>query len=431
MQADTSPKLLVLAYKAPPVQTPGSQRIYNLVRQLNNFFGAIWVLKSENNQHFRQDEALTWPATIKAYNIPTKDLRSRAAWQKAHLGEEQKNNYWYQHLAPLYRAYPFVRFTGDGGHTYIKQSVKWATQLIKEEGITHLFSSYRPWADHIIASRLKQKFPHLIWIADFRDLAVDQVRQDVWWPGLQLRFQQRILQKAKLVTTVSEGLAKHLRKYHANCIVVRNGTSATGGGFMTAPISNRFTISYTGSLYPKLQSAHLLLQNLRKMLDEGVLHPYHLELHYAGKDGAVWRQWLIDHGLVHFNNDHGLLPIAAVRTLQKNSQLNLLLSWSAKDYGGIMTAKLGDYLAAGRPIVGLINGPADEELNLLIEQTGSGYVYPSEESNSSTQLYTFLLDAYRSWQFSGALPWRSNSQLVEQYTWKKQADNLIKVLKSL
>lgn len=428
MMPSSSPKLLVLAYKAPPVQTPGSQRIYHLVKELSTRFEAIWILESENNQHFKQDESLVLPETVQKYTVPTNDLRSRAGWQQSHLSQQQKKSAWYRYLAPMYHAYPFVSFTGDGGRTYIKQSIIRATKLIKEEGITHLFSSYRPWADHIIAYRLKRKFPKLIWIADFRDLAVDKVRRDVWWPWLQLRFQQRILKQASVVTSVSEGLIKHFSKYHAKGVVVRNGMNTTLSGFMTAPAGNRFTISYTGSLYPKLQSAHLLFENLRKMLDEGLINPYHLELHYAGKDAHVWRKWLIDHGLVHFNTDHGILPIADARALQKNSQLNLLLSWSANAYGGIMTAKLGDYLAAGRPIIGLINGPADQEINLLIENTGSGYVYPSEEADSASKLYAFLLDAYRSWQFSGALPWRSNSQTLQEYTWKRQVDNLTKSL---
>lgn len=428
MLTDTTSKLLVIAYKSPPVQTPGSLRIYHLLRQLKQHFSAIYLQQSANCRFFNQDEALALPNTITTLQVPTKDIRSRAGWQATHLSSNQKEKTWFRFLAPLYHAYPFVYFTGDGGRTYIRESISAASLLIEKEGITHLFSSYRPWADHIIAYRLKKKFPHLIWIADFRDLPVDPIRKDVWWPGLQLRFEQRLMKQADIVTTVSEGLARHFRQHHKHVVVVRNGLRAAPSGFMTAPASQRFVISYTGSLYPQLQSASLLFESLRKMLDHGEINPYHLELHYAGKDATIWEQWLRQHGLGHYSVDQGMVSTMAAQNLQRNSQINLLLSWSATDYGGIMTAKLGDYLAAGRPIICLLNGPQDPELEQLVAQTGSGYVYPSTEAESTSRLHSFLLDAYRTWQFSGALPWRSNSQMLQQYTWQNQVGNLVSAL---
>lgn len=422
---------LLLAYKYPPVSHPGSLRWYHISRQLAKRGIPYSVQTSANQSIFPQDTALNPDASVHLQRIPTNDLRSWRASRKeeaAHLPISEKSGKVHTFFRSLYHAYPFVLFTGDGGYTYIRESYRAAVKLIEEEKITHLFSSFRPWADHLVAYRLKKKYPHLVWIADFRDLPVDPVRRDVWWPGLQSWWQKRLLERANIVTTVSDGLAKRLGRDHQKVVVVRNGLANLPNGFLTAPASAHFTITYTGSLYPGWQSAEPLLQLLRELINEGELNPAHLELHYAGKDGALWQEWTARHTLSYLSTDHGMVPLARAQAMQSNSQLNLLLSWSAKDYGGIMTAKLGSYLSAGRPIIALLHGPPDPEFSQMVQQTGAGFVYASEDPQSAQQLRTFLLQAYRTWAFSGALPWRIDPPQLQAYTWEKQVELLLNQL---
>ncbi len=423
-------KLLIIAYKSPPVLTPAGLRLHHISVGLAKAFEQIHVVTANHQGAFGEDPYLTG-GTPHRHTVAVKDIRTltqRGTFPKS------------VHTAPIirqrlrafftkgYHAYPLILLSGDGGYTYMRQSYRRAVQLIESEGITHLFSSYRPWADHIVCYRLKRRFPHLVWIADFRDLVVDPVRRDVWWPGLQRWYQRRLLRRADVVTTVSDGLARRLRKDHPRVVVLRNGIDQLPNGFLTAPDSAHFTITYTGSIYPGLQSAAPLLALLRDLINEGELNPAHLELHYAGKDGNVWEAWMRQYGLQPYAVQHGMLPVREAEQLQARSQMNLLLSWSAPGYGGIMTAKLGSYLSAGRPIIALLNGPADPEMSHVVEATGGGRVFPSHEPGSPARLRQFLLDAYRTWQFSGALPWRVDPQQLQPYTWDTQlkhlADNL-------
>lgn len=425
---------LLLAYKYPPVSHPGSLRWYHISRQLAKRGIPYSVQTSANQSIFPQDAALSPGACANITLIPTNDLRSWRASRKeqaGHLAISEKSSASHAFFRSLYHAYPFVLFTGDGGYTYLRKSYRAAVKLIEEEGVTHLFSSFRPWADHLVAYRLKKKYPHLVWIADFRDLPVDPVRRDIWWPALQTWWQKRVLQRANIVTTVSEGLARRLRSDHQQVVVVRNGLASLPNGFLTAPASAHFTITYTGSLYPGWQSAAPLLQLLRELINEGELNPAHLELHYAGKEGALWQEWTARHTLRYLSTDHGMVSLARAQEMQSNSQLNLLLSWSAKDYGGIMTAKLGSYLSAGRPIIALLQGPPDPELSQVVEQTGAGFVYASQDAESLQQLRTFLLHAYRTWAFSGALPWRIDPHKLQPYSWENQMESLLDKLQDL
>lgn len=420
-------KFLFQAYKFPPVAHPGALRWYQLAQGLERQGIPYLVQTSSNQEFFAQNPA--WQHFSERVDfIPTNDYRTWRAQQpggKVIPSASEKENWRYHLIQALYHAYPFVLFTGDGGRMYICESVRRASQLIEAEGITHLLSSYRPWADHIVAYRLKKRYPHLVWVADFRDLPVDPVRKEVWWPALQRWWQKRLLRQADLVTTVSDGLARHFQKNNPNVIVVRNGLDRLPSSFLTAPTSSHFTITYTGSLYPGLQSADSLFSVLRALIDDAELNPAHLELHYAGKDGDLWHEWATRHTLGYLTVNHDFVPLERARELQQNSQINLLLSWSAKDYGGIMTAKLGSYLMAGRPVVCLLNGPPDPELNQVVEHTGAGFVYASEDPQSLPQLRTFLLDAYRTWAFSGALPWRIDPRKLQPYTWENQLKKLL------
>ncbi|MEO0877752.1 MAG: hypothetical protein AAFY48_24380, partial [Bacteroidota bacterium] len=105
-----------------------------------------------------------------------------------------------------------------------------------------------------------------------------------------------------------------------------------------------------------------------------------------------------------------------------------LLSWSAVDYSGIMTAKLGAYLAARRPIVGIVNGPDDPELRDAIETTGGGKLFSTATPNAAADLEYFLLDLYRTWTFTGAVPWRLTPEILTSYTWPTQVSLLLKAL---
>lgn len=424
-------KLLIQAYKAPPVNQPGGIRIFHLARLLRQAGVEVFVQTSSNRRFLPQDEGLSIPGMDIA-EIPTNDLRARRAEKgrsAAHIAAESKATPWRRLLHKLYHSFPFVLFSGDGGRRYMREAVERGSALIEREGITHIFSSYRPWADHLIAYRLKQKYPELVWIADFRDRPVDPVRKDVWWPGLQAWWQQHVLRKVDVVTTVSEGLARYFETQHGRVVLVRNGLPKVPRGLFTTPMTSHFRITYTGSLYPGLQTADLLFAALRRLMNQGLVNPAHLQLHYAGKDAQLWRTWASRYTLGYLVVDHAYVSVAAAEALQHNSQLNILLSWSAKHYGGIMTAKLGSYLAVGRPLAAIVNGPDDPELRAAVEGTGAGKLFCTAAHDQQAALEAYLLDLYRTWQFSGAVPWRIHPPNLVPYRWFTQVERLLQVLK--
>jgi hypothetical protein len=398
--------------------------LYYFYQETSRIAESIHVLTADNHALFRHDPALAIPDVQLTY-VPTQgDLRTR--WARRHGGALSiaagampgPASRW---LRRLRQSFPAVLWLGDGGPSYISAAYRQGARLVEEQGITHIFSSYRPWSDHIVAWLLKRRYPRLIWIADFRDLPVDERRHDVLWPRLQNRFAVRLLRSAQRVVTVSEGLASAFSPVLGRPVaVLRNGLPQAAGGALSAALDANFTITYTGSLYPGLQSADLLLGLLRKLLNAGEINPARLRIVYAGRDGALWDSWLLQHGLRHLAQTLPELDLAESRALQRQSQLNLLLSWSEADRGGVLTAKVYDYLCAGRPILALVNGPQDPELLQLVEHTGGGRVFSTRQSDAEAAITRWLLDGYRAWAWSGAWPWQASAAALKPYTWSAQ-----------
>lgn len=324
------------------------------------------------------------------------------------------------------QAWPTLYFTDDGGPIYRRNAFSKAVELIEKEGITHLFSSFRPWSDHLIAARLKKRFPNLYWIADFRDLPVDSVRKDIGWPAVQRRFLHNQIKLADVVTAVSEGQARQLSVFHSRVHVLRNGIFRLPPPFPTMGNTSKFTIRYTGSIYRSLQDPSPVFRVLRQLIDQGKMNPFHLRLEFFGNDPEAWRSWTSEHGLSHLSEEFPPRKLDQLLEAQQGSQINLLLTWSGPGYYGVLTAKLYDYLQAGRPILAFVNGPEDPELRDIVEGCRAGKVF--HQNSCAGAIEAWLLDLYRTWTFTGGLPWLMDRSALEAYTWRAQVASLAKVL---
>ena len=398
-------KILFLANYFPPRPAVAGRRLGHLASWAQQHYNQVYVIRSDRN--FDGDDLPGLHVTA----LPARDLRSLIGGSgPAHtLPHSSYRKKIYGPLLRLRQSFPFLYLTDDGGPVYRAEAYRRAMQLIEHEGITTIFSSFRPWSDHLIAHRLKRRFPHLHWIADFRDLHADPVRKDVWWPALQRWWARRVIAPADEVWGVSEGQVQYLRQLNARAAVRRNRLFSLPPA-TTAPQTERFTIVYTGSLYEHLQSIAPLVGSLNELITAGLVEPNDIELVYRGKDDALWTEWLGGlHPTIHCNTRAYVAP-ATAQKLQSEAQLLLLLSWSAPNYYGVLTAKLYDYLSAGRPILTLVNGPEDPELRRIVEGTRAGRVYCGDMGTE------WLLGCYQQWRESGGrVPWSPNLAEMRQY----------------
>ncbi|MCO6492218.1 MAG: methyltransferase domain-containing protein [Phaeodactylibacter sp.] len=404
--------LLLIAYYFPPVRVVGAVRLYHFYREARKHFGQVQVLSSTNRLRMVQDESLQLEG-VAATEVPAYDLRrltlKKGSENTPHLSRRAKDNQISRFLRRLADSFPLNILLGDGGLAYILLAYWQGRRLVRKHRITHLFSSFRPYSDHLVAWLLKRRFPHLFWIADFRDLHVDPVRRNTLCPSFQRWCNRQILRRADLVTAVSGGLKRQLDALAPRVEVLRNGIAKSDVPSDREAPFELFTIAYTGSLYESLQTAAPLLEAIRQLFREGALARENIRLLYAGKDGALWDEWLRQYGLEDIGLNHGLIPRAEARTIQRRARLNLLLSWTLPGGGGILTAKVYEYLAAGRPVLAIVNGERDEELAALL---AGHYLLHTSQADIVPALKLLLLNV------SGRPP-EAPRPLPEGVTWEE------------
>ena len=395
--------LLLLTQHAHPRPAAAARRLRQLAEWGQAHYDQVFAIRGQ-----RADYGPGEVPGVVTFPIPLSDLRS--ALRQSGAAMETSPAGPLARLLPFRQAFPFLYITDDGGLRYRRAAYQQACKLIEAHGINTVLSSFRPWSDHLVARRLKRRYPHLHWIADFRDLHADPVRRDVWFPALQKWWARRVLRTADEVWGVSEGQVRYLRELYPAATVHRSRLAKLPPE-RTAPQSDRFTIVYTGSLYPGLQSIRPLVDALAAFVREGKVDPQDISLIYRGKDLPVWERWVRDFPSgIHLDSGTRIAP-ASAQKLQQQAQLLLLLNWSAPDYYGVLTAKLYDYLAAGRPILALVNGPDDPELRMLVEDTGSGQVFADRQDPAE-----WLLTCYRQWQReNGILPWSPDREALKAY----------------
>jgi hypothetical protein len=415
------PKILQIAYYFPPIKAVGTLRNHRVYQSFKKEAGTIFVLTTSNRKRLLKD-----PLPIDERDItvlPTFDIRRlltalRPGRNHIPASRKRSNILWF--LLKLADSFPFSLFLADGGLAYIWKGYRKGLLLVKKEGVTHLYSSFRPYADHLIAWLIKGRFPHLVWIADFRDLHLDEGRKNLLFPGFQRWCTSRILKKADLVTTVSDGLYRHFDRIHPHVLAIRNGLPQRAS-FPVFPPFPRFTIAYTGSLYPGLQTARPLLGAIRELLDHSILPARDIQLLYAGKDPEEWKHWLQSYGLEEIGNTYPLLSWSEAERIQARSHINLLLSWKLEGSEGVLTAKLFHYLQAGRPILGVCKGGVDLELKEILAKTpGSGFF----EEGEKEAVKEYVLAQYQKWKSGDIAQAFPAPEVLKEYSWENQFGQL-------
>lgn len=424
-------ELLMVSYHFPPMGTIGTLRNFNFADQASQHFKKVHVISVDVPGIPLQEEFPEIP--IVSHPVRNFDYRNFARLFESEQSpfNNRLNASNFTSLVNIFRkvlnSYPSNLWVGEGAPTFAKSAYKKACELISQGQIKYIYTSFRPYTDHHVAYKLKKKFPHLFWIADFRDLHVNEFRDNIFLKNLQVKFNNRILQRADMVTTVSKGLAKHFTAYSSNVYVMRSGISSRISSPPPKEKATHFTISYSGSLHPRFQNATLFLKALQELIAEGKMDPKKVRFIHAGKDFLIWNKWIENHQLQEVFENLGVVSFQQASLLQKKAHINLLLSWSEKKQEGILTGKLYDYLGARKPILLIINGSYDVEFEKLFKDLNAGIIsYNQDKFLQATK--DFLLQYYEQWLLNDDIEFEPNEANLKEYTWESNFTKFIQHL---
>jgi hypothetical protein len=112
--------------------------------------------------------------------------------------------------------------------------------------------------------------------------------------------------------------------------------------------------------------------------------------------------------------DYGMLSREEAERIQHRSHVNLLLTYSTDALQGNLTGKLYDYLAARRPILVVINGPKDTEIESLIESLSAGAVVYDNDVRGTAR---FIKQEYERWKAGEATGDSLSTELLDTLMW--------------
>ena len=417
-------QILFIHYHYPPIRNSGIYRNYFLSSTLACVVEKCFLITTDNRKYLPNEE-LPLDPKIRRFEAFTLDYRSLIGWIRgsqskagAQFSEDTKKSKLTTWLIKVQRSFPFNLFLAEGSLIYIIRSYFIGSKLVKEHKIDVVFSSFMPYADHFVAFLLKRKFPHLIWVADFRDLHVEPIYKNTIWVPFQYYMEKKILSKANLVTCVSEGISKKMRNLHKNVITLTKGVEIKNQLIQF----EKFTISYSGSLFLDFRDPKIVFQALNELLSEGKINCEKIQLMYAGKDSKSMQYNVDSAGLGKYFVDKGF-----VSRIQLRSHINLLLTSSSTEHQGLLTGKLFEYFEAGNPVICVIKGVYDDEIESIFDELNAGFIVYHKSDIEG--LKSFIMQKYNEWLLSGKVKSTLNKTLLQKkYSWKGQAQKLIEAI---
>jgi len=399
-------KILFLLYNFPPEFGTAPKRNYRMYKTIGKHFSQSFIITKKKSE-IRPDAGI-----IELKTFDYRDLIKKFS-SSGYVAESAKSSLFSRFLIKLINTFPVNILFGEGGGIYMLNSCKAASRLIKQHSITHIYSSYRPIADHFVANRLKKKFPSLVWIADFRDLPVEPHYKLQFFPRIHHFIYKKLFQRTDVMTTVSQGLADELDRYDRPVFSVMNGMDADYA-FPLPVTTDYFSLVYTGSMYSDERNPWPVFAALNNLIGSGRVKRDKIRIEYAGKDSAFWRDMAQEAQLEDILNDHGLLDGALAGSLQQNACINLLLTMSSNQLSGILTGKYIEYLQAGNPILCIVKNQNDTFLAQELSRLNAG-ISVSDKEEEYPAIEQFILDKYLNWQATGKNEKTSDQSTILQF----------------
>lgn len=289
-----------------------------------------------------------------------------------------------------------------------------------------VFSTFGPTTTLKLGMFIKRRYPHLKWIADFRDQP--DRKYHTGSPMLfKSRWIKRICGKADLITCVSEGVVTGARIPQK----VRHKTRVISNGFDRDDINcvtllnkpDKFNVLYTGTIYEKKDDFCPLFKALAELINEEKICVDKICVEYAGRQFAFLDEHAKKYGMQEILKNHGFVSRCDALKLQSECSLLFVACWNNVGAEGILTGKVFEYLMQGKPILALVSGNLkNSSLKELLLETNSGFTY--EEANDVEDfalLKNYILKQYNHFIYNEPLEYKPNIDNIEKYNWKNLA----------
>ena len=417
-------RVLIITYYWPPSGGSGVQRWLKMSKYLpENGWGPV-IYTTKNAEYPIVDSSLEKDVApdlevirrpiFEPYDYYKKFLgiKKEETVKMGFIEEKEKKHGWKESISLWIRGNLFIP---DARCWWVKPSVRYLKSYLKEHPVDAIISTGPPHSMHLIAMKLKEELG-IPWIADFRDPWTeidyyDDLHLTRWADRKHHRLEREVLEKADKVVTVAPDGAKRLgRLGNRNVRTIYNGFDRDDDAQTPVSISDTFTLTYLGVL-SKIQNPKQFWQVLGELVKEDEEFSKKLKIKLIGQiDNSVIRS-IKEQGLSGYVALSPYVPHDQVSEVHRSSTLLLLFLMpdSEPRAKGLLTGKLFEYMASGRPI--LCIGPEDGDAAHILKETHAGQTVNFEDKKKMKEV---IKDLYQKYLKNG-LP-SNESQEVEKYS---------------
>ncbi len=396
-------KLLILTYLFPPAGGISVQRALSMARYLPECGFDVHVLRAGNAESPVHDPALLdkVPPSVQVHSAMTLEvpfaLRHRI-W--ALLGKSGKSAVKATAPGPQ-KSSSLTRLAQrilcpEPEVLWVPFAIRKASAIIRKHSIDTLLVTAPPFSAFLAGNALKRRFPHLRYVADFRDewltfyLNNNEFQNNEFARRKAPKIERETIEAADLVVAVTESSLREIRgrypgqpdgKFHC----VSNGFDPAAFAGFEARTSNepRVMVTHVGTIY-RNSSPRYYFEALAR-LPETLRGEFHTR--FIGRLTDPERQTLEEQsGRGISVGIAGFMPQQqALRFMEDTDYLLMTMTDPIS-----MPGKLYEYLATGKPILAI--APRGSEVDRMIRGNQLGWC---AEPDNPVEIAEMLMSAYR------------------------------------
>lgn len=357
----------------------------------------------EGSRDFDPDLVGAFPKNIRICRIP--QVPERGFYQRTIL--RKLFPYLWPHRAPI---------------LWWRQARAQLEQLRQQERFDAVWATSDPLVTLGLAQEFVQR-ARLPWVADIRD-SFNVQQFGSWYKRPVFAFhERRLCRQATRIVAVSKGLANGLGDRIGRQVeIIHNGFDPEL--FQDSPRSQSpvFRLVFAGNLVWPKQDPTPLFQALTLCLRSGRIATADLELSFFGTNPETLRKAypLPVQGLT-VRIQPRIPHIEMAHELQAGT---ILLLFTHTTERGVLTGKVFDYLAAGRPILAVPDDQGD--VTTLLRRTGAGVTLSTPETIADQ-----LVAWYREWKTGHSPTSRRQETEIARYSRREQAKQLAQILNEI
>jgi Glycosyltransferase len=429
-------RVLIITYYWPPSGGSGVQRWLKMSKYLPENGWQPVIYTAEDAEYPVEDPSLAQDVAPEAEVIRRPIVEPYTFYKKflgmkkgekvkaGFINEGAKKSGWKESLSVWLRGNLFIP---DARCWWVKPSVKFLTGYLKDHPVDAMVSTGPPHSMHLIARALHIKF-NIPWVADFRDPWTDID----YYKDLKLtrcadkkhhRLERQVLTEATRVVTVGWDCAKGLENHGAKDVaVITNGYDFSEIFNEKYQKTSTFTMSHIGIIGAN-RNPETFWETLSEICVETDENKS-LKIRLIGQTDNSVMESIKRNKIENYVEIIPYIPHNQVIEEQRKSDVLLLFVNNTPNAKGILTGKLFEYMASGRPI--LCIGPEDGDSARILNETKTGITVDFDDKEKMKSVILDLIAKHKENQLI-----TNGVKAVEKYSRRNLTKEFVTILNEI